>query len=275
MRIERYDDVGSFFEHVGSFLAAREAENNLLLGFRTRLVADPRAFGPVDPYLAAVLDGGEVAGVAVQTPPFPLVLSTMSGDAAAAVADARRADPPAGLNAPVEVGEAFIRRDGRSAEVTLAERVYEAAEVIPPRPTPGRMRRATTDDRELLVRWLEDFLVEALPDAPEQDAGAQVDGRLADPHGALWLWEDDAPVSFAGHGSPTPTGMRIGPVYTPPELRGRGYASALTASVTAHVLGSGRRFCFLYTNLANPTSNSIYQRIGYRPVLDVNVWRFA
>jgi predicted GNAT family acetyltransferase len=80
---------------------------------------------------------------------------------------------------------------------------------------------------------------------------------------------------MAGFGGRTPNGTRIGPVYTPPELRGRGYGSALTAAVTERLLGSGLRFCFLYTDLANPTSNSIYQRIGYRPVSDVDLWTFS
>ena len=91
---------------------------------------------------------------------------------------------------------------------------------------------------------------------------------------ALVLWDDDGPVSLAGYGAPTPNGIRVGPVYTPPELRGRGYASALTAGLTERLLAEGRLFCFLFTNLANPTSNSIYQQVGYRPVTDVTVWRF-
>jgi predicted GNAT family acetyltransferase len=85
----------------------------------------------------------------------------------------------------------------------------------------------------------------------------------------FWLWEDGgAPVSLVGGGSRTPNGVRIGPVYTPPEQRGRGYASSLTAAVSQRLLDEGRRFCFLYTNLANPTSNRIYLTIGYRPVAD-------
>jgi predicted GNAT family acetyltransferase len=88
------------------------------------------------------------------------------------------------------------------------------------------------------------------------------------------LWEHDEPVSLAGYGGPTPSGIRIGPVYTPPELRGRGYATVLTAELSRLLLQGGRRFCFLFTDLANPTSNSIYQRIGYRPVADVNQWAF-
>jgi hypothetical protein len=89
------------------------------------------------------------------------------------------------------------------------------------------------------------------------------------------IWDDGQAVSMAGFGGRTPNGIRIGPVYTPPELRGRGYASALTAALTQRLLDEGRQFCFLFTDLANPTSNSIYQRIGYRPVSDVDLWRFS
>jgi uncharacterized protein len=275
VRIERHVDVHAFFERVAPFLAAREAEHNLLLGFRTRLELDPHAFGPDDPTLASAEDGDEVIGVAVRTPPHNLVLSLMEPHVAAAFADALAGEPLPGLNAPLAAGEAFVARWPASATVAVEERAYEATEVIAPRPTPGAMRRATEADRPLLVEWMAAFFEEAMGDLRSEDPAQHVDHRLADEHGALVLWEDGRAVSFAGYGSPTPNGMRIGPVYTPPELRGRGYASALTAAATREVLASGRRFCFLYTNLANPTSNSIYRRIGYRPVLDVNLWRFG
>ncbi len=91
----------------------------------------------------------------------------------------------------------------------------------------------------------------------------------------MYLWENrDRVVSMAGASGETPNGIRIGPVYTPPELRGRGYASALTAAVSQHQLDSGRRFCFLFTDLANPTSNKIYRAIGYEPVTDVDQYAF-
>jgi len=94
---------------------------------------------------------------------------------------------------------------------------------------------------------------------------------------ALFLWEDGPgrPVSLAGCAGRTPNGIRIGPVYTPTELRGRGYASALTAALTQALLDGGRRFCFLFVDVANPTSNRIYERIGYRPVTEVDEWRFS
>ena len=146
--------------------------------------------------------------------------------------------------------------------------------MIAPRPVAGSMRPYVDADRPLVLDWLTAFFAEAMPGTPESDAGGFLTRRLAEPTSRLVLWDDGEPRSLAGFGSPTPNGMRVGPVYTPPELRGRGYASALTAAVTEHVLAD-RLFCFLSTDLANPTSNSIYQRIGYRPVIDVNVWHFA
>ena len=96
-----------------------------------------------------------------------------------------------------------------------------------------------------------------------------VEARLDHGLGGFGLWEDEGrPVSVVGWGGSTPNGARIGPVYTPPELRRRGYASALTAWVSAERLAAGRSFCVLYTDLDNPTSNRIYTEIGYEPVCD-------
>ena len=114
------------------------------------------------------------------------------------------------------------------------------------------------------------FVEEALPEAPPEDSSRWLERRAADPDSDTVIWEDGKPVSMGGYGGLTPNGIRVGPIYTPPELRRRGYGTALTAAITRMLLEGGRRFCFLFTDLANPTSNSIYQRIGYRPVTDVD-----
>ena len=99
--------------------------------------------------------------------------------------------------------------------------------------------------------------------------------RLGAGDGGFPLWEDGgAVVSASGWGGPTPNGIRIGPVYTPPELRGRGYATALVAELSQTLLDEGRRFCFLFTDLANPTSNAIYERIGYVRVCEAAMISF-
>jgi uncharacterized protein len=282
MRIERYEDPVVFFALVAPFLERREAEHNLQLGFRKRLEADPHTFGPADPLLYAALDDhGDVAGVATQTPPFGLVLSEV-GDPAIVDALAERllADDvvlPTALG-PVEVVRTFAERwaslVGISAAVQTEERIYEATEVVHPQGVAGSMRPYGPRDRPLAIDWLGAFFAEAMPGAPEARVERFVDDRAAG-RGSLVLWEDEGRVvSLAGHAGDTPNGSRVGPVYTPPELRGRGYASALTAALTERLLRE-RRFCFLFTDLANPTSNSIYRRIGYRPVTDITAWRFA
>ncbi|HKZ79128.1 MAG TPA: GNAT family N-acetyltransferase, partial [Pyrinomonadaceae bacterium] len=94
-------------------------------------------------------------------------------------------------------------------------------------------------------------------------------------HRGTFLWEDPQPVSLTSYGGPTPNSVRIGPVYTPPEFRRRGYASACVAAASQYLLDSGRKFCTLFTDLGNPTSNHIYQVIGYAPVCDVDEYRFG
>jgi predicted GNAT family acetyltransferase len=123
-----------------------------------------------------------------------------------------------------------------------------------------------------------DFNLEALGEAdPEQMERVVKLALTADAKSrGRFLWFDgDQPVSMVGYVSPTLNGMRIGPVYTPPALRGRGYGSACTAGVSQWLLDQGRRFLVLYTDLSNPTSNHIYQNIGYGPVRDVDVYEFG
>ncbi len=118
----------------------------------------------------------------------------------------------------------------------------------------------------LLLDCLRAFGAEVLNEGdPDRDnPGQLVEHRLTSAEAGFDLWEDgNEPVSLAGWSGPTPNGIRIGPVYTPPDLRGRGYATALVAELSATLLEQGRRFCFLFTDLANPTSNAIYERIGY------------
>jgi len=158
--------------------------------------------------------------------------------------------------------------------VQVAERIYRASEAHPPADVPGSYRAYEDRDRDLVLAWLTAFVAESLPAGTPFDAEAVLARRLDERDAGFVLWEDDEAASLAGFGGVTPNGIRVGPVYTPPELRGRGYASALVGELTARLIAGGRRFCFLFTDLSNPTSNSIYQRVGYQPVTDVNQWVF-
>jgi predicted GNAT family acetyltransferase len=185
-----------------------------------------------------------------------------------------------GVLGPCEVARAFTDvwdRGGHGpGRLAMQQRIYRATTATPPTAVPGRMRSFEPGDREVVVRWLRAFVDEAMPDvAVHEDPGRLLDRRLDDPDGDFFVWEHDGlAVSLAGYGTPTPNGIRVGPVYTPPEHRRNGYASALVGGMTAALL-ERRRFCFLFTDRANPTSNAIYRRIGYEPVGDVDQYRFA
>jgi uncharacterized protein len=280
VQVTRHDAEG-FVRSAGEFLGAQEAEHNLLLGLSGRLLANPQTYGGADPYLAVVEDGGRVVTAALCTPPHNLVLAE-SDEPAGYVALAEDAHEALGVlpgvSGPAWAVELFVTAwsslTGDRARRAMSQRIYEAREVIEPAGVGGRMRPGAEQDRGLVQAWLEAFMREAVPGESPEDTDGWMERNASDPAGRLVLWEDGAPVSLAACGAATPRGIRIGPVYTPPERRGRGYASAVTAGLTRQLLAGGRDFCFLYTDLANPTANSIYQRIGYRPVTDVELWRF-
>jgi predicted GNAT family acetyltransferase len=280
--VKRFEDAEAFLAATGDFLTAREAEHNLLLGLAGTLVARPHIY-PQPPYLAAVARGQDVVGVALRTPPHGVVLSEVEEKAAVDLlaADAARlyAELPSVFGPKVasrRFAEIWGHSSGQTAGRGMAQRVFRAERVRPPAGVPGALRRAGEMDRRLLVDWIGAFQRDVGQASRGRPAEEAVDDYLTrGESGGIYLWEDGEPVSVAGCGSPTPNGLRVGPVYTPPERRGRGYASALTAELTATLLAGGRRFCFLFTDLANPISNRIYERIGYEPVTDVDEYRFT
>lgn len=279
MDVRRAGSVAEFMSIAGDFLGAREAEHNLIFGICSQIEADPTQYAET-PYLAAVLDGDRVVGAALRTPPWRLVVSRTDHRRAveALVADLAGGSIP-GVVGPAEPAGAFAAAWARTARVqprlNRHERAFELSAVRPPRPAPGSMVVAGSADRAVLANWIRAFHEEAMSDAPVQDYGAMADRYVRRAGRTMYLWVDDGrPVSLAGAGGLTPNGIRVGPVYTPPELRGRGYASNLVAGVSQAQLDEGRTFVFLFTDLANPTANHIYQVIGYEPVADIDEYAF-
>lgn len=282
--VRRPPDVLTFLAQAGPFLAEREAQHNLLFGICSLLARDPAPFGEDPAYLAIAETEGRVLGVAVRTPPHNLVLSEMDDLAVIEplVRDVRDAvGTLPGVLGPGKTASAFVRawreHEGGGATLTMSNRIYRASMATPPSGVAGEMRPYRDDDHDLTIRWFDAFLMEALPDeAMREPTEALLRRRLDDPDGGLRLWEDEGrPVSLAGFGSRTPNGIRVGPVYTPPESRRKGYAGALVGWMTAALLEGTHRYCFLFTDLANPTANGIYQRIGYEAVSDVEHYTFV
>ena len=277
MEVEALDDADAFLDAAGPLLLADEARHNLVLG----IAASARAYA--DRRFWLVRDAGRPVAAALRTPPFNLVLARPADDAALdALVGALAEEELPGVTAARPEADAFAarwcERHGTTPRVTMAQGIYQLEHVAPvPRP-PGAPRPATAADRELVLRWWLAFADEAAHEGAPMRAQAdrQVDHRLESPTAGFLLWEDgDEIVSLAGWGGPTPSGIRVGPVYTPPELRGRGLATALVAELSQRLLDGGHRLCFLYTDLANPTANAIYERIGYARVCESAEIAFA
>jgi len=279
--VVRFEKAAELRAVAEPFLMRQEAHHNLLLGLIGNLETMPGLYGEAQPYLAAAVDEGEVAGVALMTPPRNLVLSLCEGDEVPALfardALAFRRET-AGVIGPVEstrpFAAAWTALTGERARVRLAERCYKLEAVSPLRPAPGAPRVAAEGDAVLLTDWWLAFTLEAVPQdgSSKEEVGRYVRQRLgvSPEDGGIVIWEDGGvPVSVAAYGSPTANSMRIGPVYTPPEKRRKGYAGACTAEASRRVLAAGKQFVTLFTDLSNSTSNHIYQEIGFRPVCDV------
>src|SRR4051794_9182868 len=279
MHVRRSPEVEAFLAAAGDFLAAREAEHNLIFGICASLRETPEIYTD-RVYLAVVVDESDrVVGAAIQTPPFRLVLSEIDdpriGEALAL--DTLDLDLP-GVAGPAGEVEAFVAArvaaGGRSGHVRERDRIFRLETVRPPRAIAGSRRIAGREDRDLVFAWLEGFMVDAFGHADLAEVESMTERWIERRGRTLHLWIDGEPVSMCGIGGQTPRGIRIGPVYTPPAARGRGYASALVAAVSQEALDAGRRFCFLFTDAANPTSNHIYQEIGYEHVRDVDIYEF-
>jgi len=279
MDIVRLDDAAAFLTEAEPLLLADEARHNLILGIAGTIRDTPDLYPLRSLWL--VRDAGEVVAAALRTPPYNLILARpRSAPALAALAEAVAGEELPGVTGTEpeveEFAELWSRHSGVAGRVNMRQGVYALEQVEPLPVVPGSARVATADDRALALRWWIAFGEEVLHEGGpgRERAEASVDHKLSSPTSGLLLWEDGGePVSVAGWGGPTPNGIRVGPVYTPPELRGRGYATALTAELSQRLLDGrlyegGRRFCFLYTDLANPTSNAIYERIGYRRIAE-------
>jgi len=299
-------DLGEFLAEAGEFLRADPARNTVVLtmteNLRVKPPAPPPSPPPSPPTAPALAPGSgpdeplfgwwrppagpgtesrdPVGAVFMHTPQFPVLLSShMNGQAAAELAAdlaaAGRRVP--GINAAQEAADAFATAwvDHTRDAVTVhgRTRLFRLGELIWPAPVPGGTARLAAErDRDLLAGWFDAFARE-VGDPPRHDNHAVVDERLG--YGGITVWETrGVPVSLAGRTRTVAGMMRVAPVYTPPELRGRGYAGAATAAVSQAALDAGVRQVVLYTDLANPTSNALYQRLGYRPVEDRVVFSF-
>lgn len=286
MHVQRFDTPHAFADRVEAFLLAQEATHSLLISIIGQLLATPDIFG-APPYLAVVADGDATNTVALRTSPWPLQLSLTTNRAALPMLTDDVHDfygaVLSGVNGPTESVSDFVTHysiiSGQPAKLKLKQRIFRLDRVIPVVGVDGQFRKAHEADRPVLQQWLPAFYQEARGEERNSAAIARTIDyylKLANslPGIYVWDWAGEA-VAMASATGQTPHGIRVINVYTPPEKRRNGYASALVAALSQHNLDHGREFCALETDQCNPTANHIYQAIGYRPVCDAAEYTFS
>lgn len=270
MRVRLHAGAEQFLAAANPALSSDPFSTNVIAVVAERIAASTEPDSDGNLWATIERSDGCVVGLAMQTPPFHLFVSRMPAEAAAtlanALADEGRGLP--GVNGAVSSTTAFAKiwesRTGRSSRVITAMRMYRLAELVKPNSVAGEGQVATGDDLDLVAGWFAAFHDEAQPHAPTLDWLVFAGGRIA--AGQVHLWRADRErLALAAVSAPASGVARVGPVYTQPSARRRGYGSAITATATAAALEAGAQHVTLYTDLQNPTSNSIYQAIGFRP----------
>lgn len=287
-RLRFLTDPGEFLAVAGEHLAADPVVSTVVATVAQRAVAQLAAGIPQpdrDWWLVVSDDSGAVVGAGMRAAPFaphPIFLLPMPAEAAVALARAlhERGVEVSAVNGALPAAErcaAELARlgDGR-VRVSQHTRLHELGELARPAPVPGGLALATEDDLELALEWYAAFL----GDADEQSGRPRGSTAHGVPDRAeltrrlrarrIWFWRDGngEPVQLTAASPPAFGVARVGPVYTPPDQRGRGWASNAVAEISRRIRDGGARVC-LFTDQANPTSNRLYAALGYRPVVDM------
>lgn len=271
--VEQCEDPARALAVAGEFLETRPVHHNVLLS-----ILHDRIALPEPGRYWVVTETGAVVGFALHSPPtFKAALAPAPRPVVDALVEAFAGAVP---DLPGIIGEAataaafagrWTERRSVSAVPEEGQRIYRLGRLVPARGVSGRLREATTDDRELLLRWTHAFHAET-GTGPEVNEDT-FDRRLGD--GRVFVWEDGDPVSTAFATPPVAGVSRIGLVYTPRERRRRGYAGACVAALSQRVLDADADTCILYTQLHNATSNGVYRAIGYEAVSELLSYRFG
>jgi len=277
MDFKIYADVKAFYTDVYDVLMADEAQNmlilgNLIIGYEGKDTFDWR--DPANWVMATASDGGAVRLVALMTPPFGITLYAV-GDFAASVKCLADGLIAANINVPGVVTEkalaaafadVYCAAMGLKPAVATEMRIYELVAVNADVPKSGRFRPADARDLSFVPYWMEGFYAEA---TSAKDPVISDIEKYRHAIGDMYVLEDGGcVVATAKISRKTASAACVSFVYTPPYFRGRGYASSVVAHLSQKCLDDGFKSCVLYTDLANPTSNSIYQKIGYNPIAD-------
>jgi|SRR4051794_21840632 len=288
MELRFYDDPAEFLHVAGGQFAEQPVLSTVMAGVASK-IRDQRDAGMPWPdevpcWFATFVDDGRVIATAMRTAPFgeyPAYLMPMSDDAAVLLARTLlgRDEPVLGANGALPAVQVFCEEmahgTGKRARIGQHTRLFELGELKEPPAVPGRLRTATLDEVEVVTGWYDAFMVDAdeqagrAPGASPHEAPTPDEMRRRIDSGRIFVWEvDGVPVHVTAATPPAYGVSRIGPVYTPAEHRGRGFASRAVYEVSAFLRDRGERAC-LFTDQANPTSNKIYEALGYERLVDM------
>ena len=283
---KRFDSTTELRRAAEPFLLRNEAHNSFLLGVISEIEEGANS-SQRSPYMAAVFEDAEVVAVAAMVQGSSVALSLCHNPKALAqlASDLRNHQPDTpGVSSVVPTARQFASEwshlAGENCVLRMSQDLYRLDRIQQPAGVSGVARRATERDIELLTNWFLAFAKEAMPwvestfDVTINNVSARL--KRAPNVGGVFVWQDDGqPVSVVAYGSPTPNSLHIGPVFTPPQYRRRGYAAACTAAVCEYILDTGKDFVTLFTDIANRTSSHIYQSIGFESVCGAEMISFA
>lgn len=269
-----------FEEKIQTLLERDESANSLMLGVTQQLVASSSKQTSPGPLMITVEDDQGVTAAGLMTSPYCMILYSepmkLSESLSILVDNLSKTSIPGVIGKKYIVkafSDLWIKRFGGSARIHRDGRVYQLNRVKQTPKVSGVMRLATSSDFDLVSEWARDFDIEAL-EGEEGDAVIEHTRQRIEQN-SVYLWQDGIFTAMAINARNTRHGSAVSYVYCPPALRGRGYASALVSALSQNLLDRGADFCTLMTDLKNPTSNHIYQAIGYEPVCDIQEIHFS
>lgn len=279
VQVEVYADLKHFIGESKEWLIANESKDNLIVGLLNSL--SKKTIECKKPLLINILNGEDVKGLVIQTPPNFILLSHMDEESIKELANflIQNSFKLPGARGPVEVVKIFSdywkKYSGCEFEVIYSHKIYELLEVTPPKPVVGQLQLANQADFSVVRKWLEWFYEQTLGGHDQQLYDVEETAHRKIRNKELYLWEvEGIPVSMAGIVGSTENGIRISNVFTPDDQRGKGYGSNCVAALANKMINSNFSKCFLYADEKNDTSNIIYKRIGFKAIGEATSVRY-
>jgi predicted GNAT family acetyltransferase len=280
VKSKSYTNANSFLANTRSELESSEAANSLMLGICGQLANHPER-SKTTPCLKTIEDENSLVLAAIMTPPHKLVVYGHQGDLDGAarilieelVGEGWQIPGVLGPSAIAsKVAKSWTEVTGQEYRLEGQQKVYELRKVASSVPERGKLKKAKEADDALVTDWWYRFYVDIFGEADRDKTDKAAKARLE--AGDIYLWEDEQPVSMAMKTRPTSKGISISAVYTPPELRCKGYATACVGELSQMLLEEGWEFCALFADVKNGPANRVYTRIGYKPICDYDEYRF-